>query len=273
MFDAKPLGPSEVLELSDLNLAEVAREMVRWQPVYQIRESADLLCVAGGDPFPVGYNNSVMALGTEPATDPTAILTAADEFFDPMGRGFTLWIREHLDAELAAHAEAAGLKRLSNTPGMVLDAPIAEKSLPSGFRIERALDAASIEDFAGVAPQAYATMGLPAEISATYFQTPQRMLHPHVLAVVGYLDDQPAATALATLSHGIAGICWVGTLEAARGKGLGEACTRAAGNWAFELGAGLMCLQASIQGEPIYERMGYREVTRYTWFVRGPKES
>jgi hypothetical protein len=52
MSDAKPLGPSEVLELSDLNLAEVARELVRWQLVYKIRESADLLCVAGATHFP-----------------------------------------------------------------------------------------------------------------------------------------------------------------------------------------------------------------------------
>jgi len=26
-------------------------------------------------------------------------------------------------------------------------------------------------------------------------------------------------------------------------------------------------LQASRQGEPVYRRMGYREITRYAWYV------
>ena len=63
---------------------------------------------------------------------------------------------------------------------------------------------------------------------------------------------------------------WVVTLPEARGRGLGEACTRLAGNRAFELGARCMILQASSHGEPTYLRMGYREITRYRWYVKGP---
>ena len=45
----------EILTLSDLNLAEAAREMARWHKDYRIEESDDLLLVAGADPFPAGY--------------------------------------------------------------------------------------------------------------------------------------------------------------------------------------------------------------------------
>ncbi len=69
------------------------------------------------------------------------------------------------------------------------------------------------------------------------------------------------------LSHGIAGVYWVGTVEEARGYGLGDLCTRTVSNAAFDRGAKRVVLQASKQGEPIYLRMGYREVTRYLWYA------
>ena len=73
------------------------------------------------------------------------------------------------------------------------------------------------------------------------------------------------------LSHGIAGIYWVGITPEARKRGLAEACTRWVGNAAFERGARCVVLQASPQGEPIYRRMGYREICRYGWWVRLPE--
>ncbi len=90
------------------------------------------------------------------------------------------------------------------------------------------------------------------------------------VVVLGYVEERPAAAAVAILSDGIAGLYWVATLPEARGRGLGEACTRLAGNRAFELGARCVVLQASKMGEPIYRRMGYREVTRYRWYAKGP---
>ena len=60
----------------------------------------------------------------------------------------------------------------------------------------------------------------------------------------------------------------VGTIGAARGRGLAELCTRAAGNAGFDLGGRIAALQASPMGEPIYRRMGYVEITRYPTLVQ-----
>ena len=263
------LGDAEILELADLNLAESAREMLRWHTGYAMQEADDLLLAASHDPFPIGYSNTAMPLGTAPPADPAALLEGAERFFDARGRGFTLWVRAHLDAPLAKHAESCGLSALSDMPGMVLDAPVKDAALGPGIRVEEVSDPSRLRDLGVVLPAAYSTMGLPEENSRALFAMPERIAHPHVIAVVGYQGDRPVSAAMALLSHGIAGVYWVGTCAEARGHGLGDACTRRVGNLAFERGARCVVLQASQQGEPIYLRMGYREVTRYAWYFRG----
>jgi ribosomal protein S18 acetylase RimI-like enzyme len=262
----------DALELADANLAEATREMCRWHDAVELREVGDLLLVAGVDPFPVGYNNAAMALGTEPPAEPSALIAEAERFFTERGRGYTLWTREHLDGALAEQAQAAGLHPVPSMPGMLLDAPVREREAPSGARIELLRDPAQVTDFAEVSARAYAAMGLPPDLCRRMFSMPTRVLRPHVLMAVAYRDDAPVAAAQAILSQGIAGVYWVGTVPEARKTGLGEACTRAVGNAAFERGATCVVLQASEQGEPIYRRMGYREITRYAWWVRPPRE-
>jgi predicted GNAT family acetyltransferase len=72
---------------------------------------------------------------------------------------------------------------------------------------------------------------------------------------------------MSLLSHGIAGIYWVGTVPSARRRGLATLCTQAVGNDAFAQGARRVVLQASAEGEPLYRAMGYREFTRYPWYL------
>ncbi len=267
------MNETEVLTLADLNLAESTREMARWRREHWIEERDDLLFVADADPFPVGHGNCVMALGPRSPESAEQLMVKADEFFARLGRGYTIWIRDHLDADLEAHLQKKGLSCLSNNPGMILDAPTPERSLGAGLRVARVEDAETASVLGSVEATGYEAMGLPRAVTEGMFSSPERLLNPHTVVVLGYLEDEPASAAIAILSNGIAGICWVVTVPKARGKGLGEACTRLAGNRAFELGARCVTLQASAQGEPIYLRMGYREITRYRWYVQGPPSS
>ena len=66
-----------------------------------------------------------------------------------------------------------------------------------------------------------------------------------------------------TVAPGIGGVQWVAVLEEARGRGLADACTRAASNAGFELGADCAWLEASHMGEPVYLRMGFEELFSY----------
>ena len=82
-------------------------------------------------------------------------------------------------------------------------------------------------------------------------------------ACLGYLGGEPVACASVFLAEGVGMICWVGSLPAARGRGLAAACTAWATNRAFDLGADAAALQASVMGEPVYRRMGYEEAYAY----------
>ena len=64
------------------------------------------------------------------------------------------------------------------------------------------------------------------------------------------------------------GVDRVGTVEAARGRGLGDLVTRAVTNRSLDEGAPACTLQASPMGEPIYARMGYEQIYRYRGLVR-----
>lgn len=66
----------------------------------------------------------------------------------------------------------------------------------------------------------------------------------------------------------MAGIYWIATLEGHRGKGFGEAITRAAVRGGIELGCTLASLQASKLGAPVYSRMGFEVRGHYVKFQR-----
>lgn len=60
---------------------------------------------------------------------------------------------------------------------------------------------------------------------------------------------------------------WVGTVEEARRKGLASACTAWATNRSLERGAALVSLEASPMGDPVYPKLGYRELYSYKLYL------
>lgn len=151
---------------------------------------------------------------------------------------------------------------------MFVRRPVEPRDPPPGIELRWVHDEAGTADFVAVNDDAYATYGMPrGEIGASITEV-DRFTEPHVQSVVAYRDGQPLAAAQVVLSHGVAGVYWVGTIESARGAGLGDLVTRAVTNRAFDLGAAAVTLQASSMGEPIYARMGYEVLHRYVGFVR-----
>lgn len=259
------MNQDELLQLADLNLAESHREISRWNPNTDMAEQGDILFVCGANTFPAV--NFVMRVGRQPKSSPEELISQAREFFAKRRRSFIIIVRAHIDKDLLDRCKELNLFQVSNSPGMFLETTLEEKPLPESVTLQHVRNEAMVNDFAEVAALSYTSLGLPENVGRSMFSEPSAFLIPHLYAVVAYRDGKPASCALALMSHGIAGIYYVGTVEAARRMGLAEHCTRAVGNAAIKLGARCVILQASIYGEPVYKRMGYKEFTRYPWFI------
>jgi ribosomal protein S18 acetylase RimI-like enzyme len=256
----------ELIELSDLNFAEANRELAR-RAGGAVHDEGGLLLFAGNHPLPVLVNAAFRTGGAQ-ACDAASVLARADAFFGARGRGYSVLCRAHADADLADAATAAGLPAFGDSPAMVLERRLPDAAPPAGVALRRVESAADARAFGEVVGAAYATYGMPVECGPALVGTLEVLHAPHVAAFVAEAGGTGAAGAMVIVTHGVAGVYWVGTRPEGRGKGLAELCTRAAGNAGFDLGARIAGLQASVMGEPIYRRMGYVEVTRYPNFVR-----
>ena len=244
-----------------LNLIDSSRQLFELDPRAVVETGDGWVFGAGGPTHPVISN---AAFRSDDSLDAEEFVKQAKAFFAPRGRGFSIWLRgeQPQDRDLLAAAETAGLVQVFEMPEMVLGAPVEPQPLPSGAEIRKLTSAEQADDYWRIAAAAYASIGFPPEVFGGYTDH-TGLQAENVAAFVTYLDGVPVSIAMTIVSHGVAGIYWVGSLEQARGKGLGRATTAAATNAGFELGAELASLQASTMGKPIYEDMGYETVFDY----------
>jgi GNAT superfamily N-acetyltransferase len=263
------LGDADDATLGHANLIEFTREDVRWQSPAEMVERDGLLLWAGASDFMAFCNGMRRVDDTLAGADAIA---ATREFFAPRRRGFSVWTRNlPVDDDLRAAADAAELFTMDGgAPQMICRERIAEEPLPAGVSIRPVAAAADVGDFARINGEAYTVYGAPAESTASHFTGPRALDAPNVHAVLAELDGTAVGASLILLSHGIAGVYWVAVLEEARGRGVAAAMMRHITNLAFDLGAVNVQLQASTMGEPVYRRLGYEELYRYTLHLAIP---
>lgn len=256
------------LARAHLNLVDSSRQFFELDPGSAIEAEPGWLFGAGSATHPV-ISNAAFRRDDEIAGED--FVAQAQEFFAAKGRRYSIWIREDqaADRDLAAAAEAAGFRFVFEMPEMLLGASLATEPLPAGAELRRLSDPAQVPDFWKVAKAAYATNGFPPEVFAGYTRH-EGLLAESVAAFVAYVDGEPASIAMTIVNNGIAGIYWVGSLERARGKGLGRAVTVAATSAGFALGGEIASLQASPMGKPIYTKLGYETVFDYRLLISPP---
>ena len=177
------------------------------------------------------------------------------------GRPFVARVRVGADDAVGEELERLGMRDEDGKtlPGMALH-PIAvpdPAGLPEGFVIRQVTDAAGLADHYAIVVEAF---GLPLEFARGIM--PVEAL-AHESLYVGYVDGEPAATALTYTGDGTVGIYNVATREAWRRRGFGAAITRHAILDAAVDGATVAILQSSAAGRGVYESLGFREVVRY----------
>jgi GNAT superfamily N-acetyltransferase len=254
-----------------LNLIDSSRQLFELDPGAEVEDGAGWLFGAGRSPHPVISN---AAFRVDDEFDPGELLERAKVFFAGRDRGFAVWGRTNLaeDRELIAAAEEAGLQGVYEMPEMVLGGRPEETPLPTGVELRRVSSATDAEEYWQVAAASYASIGFPPEIFA-FYESHEGFRADNVVAFLAHLDDRPAGIAMTIVSHGVAGIYWVGCTEEARGQGLGRTMTATAVNAGFDLGAETASLQASPMGESLYRQMGFETIFNYRLLLWAQKEN
>lgn len=244
-----------------LNLVDSSRQLFELDPGASVEREDGWLFGAGSPEHPVISN---AAFRIDDNVDAEEFVARAKSFFGERDRGFSVWVRgeEPEDRDLDAAAAAAGLQQVYAMPEMVLGSRAEAAPLPAGAEIRRLTSDEEAEDYWRIAAAAYVDIGWPPEVFG-FYEGADGLTADNVASFIAYLDNEPVSIAMTIVSHGVAGIYWVGSLEKARGKGLGRAITTAATNAGFDLGAEVASLQASPMGKPIYEAMGYETIFSY----------
>jgi hypothetical protein len=151
-----------------------------------------------------------------------------------------------------------GLELMGHPPAMFRPAGGTSPATPEGLRIVEVTDAEAMADWNATFGQAFpAPGGHPSPYDERVLGGPYRFW-------VGYDGDRPVATSAAFVSHGMIDVEGVSTMPDLRGRGYGEALTWSATMAEPSLPAALV---ASDPGRPVYERMGYVPLLRFTlWY-------
>ncbi|MHB8234095.1 MAG: GNAT family N-acetyltransferase [Solirubrobacteraceae bacterium] len=234
-----------------LNEQELWRDMVRWSGGL-VHEQDGLLFVAG----PSSYLR--VAIRLDAAVDGAEAVRRAKEFFVASERDHIVLVREPDDADLARAARSAGYTPAWTERPMALQTPPQPSPLAEEIDVRVVSTPEQVLAYGEVVAEANDDPG-ERERAGLLFHD-RTILVPHIAAFVAYLDGAPVACAMTLVSHGVAGVFYVATVEKARRRGLGDALTRMAARTGFDLGARAAWLGASEMGADLYRRIGFADL-------------
>ena len=169
-----------------------------------------------------------------------------------------VWLHED-DADGSAVLEHSGLRIDSRPRAMAIElAEFMATDVPHGITVELTSDLALVAAPLSAAygfPAALLTSGLPDLLS-------------FVDASIARVDGIAAAGALVVSHGGDAGVFMVATVPELRGRGAAGAVMQHALVHARERGCKTSTLQASTMGQPVYARLGYRDLGAYLLWER-----
>jgi GNAT superfamily N-acetyltransferase len=259
-------------EALEANLRQSFRILAQGRPRADITELDGVSIASLGASFQM-FNAAFLNRPAPAREDLEDRLAGARSLFASRGLPWAFWIGENWLGRSARRAlvgacESFGMRAAAEMPAMVADSLREPKrSLPSAGRvplldIRRADAHRAMEDFRSVGSVCFHVP--PAWFSEVFDDSiPSR----DFTCWVGYRGARPVATAATVVSDGVIGLYNVATMPDDRGKGYAEAVTRhAVAGASRQSGLTRIILQSTAQGERLYKRLGFREVSRVVVF-------
>lgn len=248
----------------EANLRQSFRILAAGRPTGEVREIGGLSIASAGVTFQM-FNAAFLADAVMSDLELDRRLVLAATHFDARGQDWAFWSCDSwLQSGVRRHArklcERRGLHLSADLPGM-----IAERLLPPcrpqpRLEIRRVRDEPSCAAFCQIGSVCF---NVPLPWFREVFENPS--VWDEFAGYVGYADGEPVSTAATVVAEQVVGVYNVATMPGHQRQGYGEAIMRHAIEKAQEeCGLERTILQSTAQGLPIYERMGYRTVTRVT---------
>jgi ribosomal protein S18 acetylase RimI-like enzyme len=250
------LSDAEAVPLADRNYGYAFSLMANHAKGGSLYEEPGLVATITGT---IPWLNVTVVYGG--LAQPAAALGRAIDFYRKAGAPFVMRIRVGFEMETQQAMRELGLEAADQLPGMILN-PVGDvPPPPEGLTIAE-WDAASLAVSNEIMAAAF---GMPLPLMNNLI-TPSLLDSP-LRGYIGYVDGRAVATSALIVSDGVAGVYNVATLPEYRKRGLGEAMTWHAVREGVAIGCVIGSLQASAMGQPVYARMGFRNIAPYETYI------
>ena len=216
--------------------------------------------------LPMDWFNQVLVEGNE--ASPARILASVAQARQ-RGNHFVVRLRDGIDDRVIPILTQAGLTPAgheTSTPGMVafpIDLAATVPQAPPELEIRRVTDGAGMKVHRRVVTAGFGSHPTVARGTACT----DLLERPECAIYVGYADGTPVVSGLGWRTGRTIGVYSIATSPSARRRGFGAAMTARVVADGVAAGCDAAALQASEMGRPIYERLGFRAVVRYTAYV------
>ena len=246
------------------NLRESFRALAFRRPTGELREWPGLTIASLGVEFQM-FNAAFLSAPVQTEEQLGRMVSLAAVHFQARGQKWALWACENfIPLEIQRRAwrviERAGLRLGSEMPGMCAALPPQPKYPLPQLRFERVTGEKARRAFCSIGSSCFHVP--PAWFEEVFdADLPQRS---NFICWVGWIDQEPVTTAATVLCGESIGLYNLAVVPGCRRKGYAEATMRfALEQAAAASGLTNTVLQSTPPAIRLYERLGYRAVTRF----------
>jgi len=252
----------------EANLRECFRILASRRARGDVLELPGVTVASAGVAFQM-FNAAFLSAPAETVSDLEERIDLAERHFSALGLRWSFWVCENwiakgLRRKAGSMFQRFGLHLSSEMPGMVAaslrNLPPPEREI----RLHPAVSGEALKEFRQIGALCF---HVPPGWFAEVFDD-EMSRRVGFRAWVAHENGVPVGTAAAVRAGGATGLYNIAILPEYRRRGYGTAVTRLAAEAVLmhagedELSANNLILQASVQGVRMYERMGFRTVTR-----------